>query len=98
MFSTSDVDERVKALNTPPYVLPNHKLIKAPPMVYISGEEMTNYTMKLILDQWIRPHLDISDWQFYDLSCISRDATNDKVGSDESFEAQNINLFSIHRS
>ena len=41
-------------------------------MVYISGEEMTKHTMDLILEQWIRPHVDISAWEFYDLSCVSR--------------------------
>ena len=40
---------------------------------------MTRYTMELILEQWIRPHVDISKWEFFDLSCKSRDATNDKV-------------------
>ena len=48
-------------------------------MTYISGEEMTRYTMELILEQWIRPHIDISKWEFFDLSCKARDATNDKV-------------------
>lgn len=48
-------------------------------MVYISGEEMTRYCMELILNQWIRPHIDISNWEFYDLSCKSRDDTEDKV-------------------
>lgn len=68
------------ALSTPPYVLPGHEKIKAPPMVYISGEEMTRYTMKLILDSWIRPHLDIDDsWEFYDLSCKARDDSDDQV-------------------
>lgn len=52
--------------------------IASPPMVYISGEEMTKYCMDLILDQWIRPHVDISAWQFYDLSCVSRDSTEDQ--------------------
>ena len=46
--------------------------IVAPPMVYISGEEMTKHTMDLILEEWIRPHVDISAWEFYDLSCVSR--------------------------
>ena len=27
--------------------------IKAPPMVYIKGEEMTRYCMQLILEKWI---------------------------------------------
>lgn len=48
-------------------------------MVYISGEEMTHYTMNLILDQWVKPFCDISKWEFYDLSCVSRDDTEDKV-------------------
>ena len=68
------------ALRTPPYVLPGHEKIKAPPMVYISGEEMTRYTMELILDSWIRPHLDIDEaWEFYDLSCKARDDSDDQV-------------------
>lgn len=71
--------EIMKYLSTPPYTLPNHKKIISAPMVYISGEEMTNYTMKLIMEQWIQPHIDISHWKFYDLSCKSRDATDDKV-------------------
>lgn len=48
-------------------------------MVYISGEEMTRHCMKLILEKWIDPHLDTALWEHYDLSCISRDKTNDKV-------------------
>ena len=40
----------------------------APPMVYISGEEMTKYTMKSFL-VWISPYVDTSAWEFYDLSC-----------------------------
>jgi len=74
-------EERLKYISTPPYVLPFplHKKLVAPAMTYISGEEMTRYTMELILEQWIRPHVDISKWEFFDLSCKSRDATNDKV-------------------
>ena len=56
--------------------------IPAPPMVYIAGEEMTRYAMELMLDKWIRPHLDISRWEFYDLSCKHRDETNDQVLED----------------
>ena len=48
-------------------------------MVYISGEEMTRYTMQLILDQWLKPHMDTSSWEFFDLSCKARDDTEDKV-------------------
>jgi isocitrate dehydrogenase len=53
--------------------------IPAPPMVYISGEEMTHYASNLIVDQWIKPYFDISAWETFDLSCKSRDETDDKV-------------------
>jgi len=53
--------------------------IEAPPMVFIKGEEMTTYCMDLIMDKWIHPHLDVSKWEFFDLSCRSRDDTEDKV-------------------
>ncbi len=46
--STLPRDELLKYLSTPPYTLPNREKIQAPPMVYISGEEMTNYTMQLV--------------------------------------------------
>ena len=59
-------EERIKYLNMPPYVLlPNLKNAKtfiAPSLMYISGEEITNYTIDLILDQWITPHVDICNW------------------------------------
>jgi len=51
-------------------------------VVYISGEEMTNYAMNLILEQWIKPHIDYSNWEFFDLSCKNRDKTDDKVLKD----------------
>uniref|UniRef100_A0A6B2L356 EF-hand domain-containing protein n=1 Tax=Arcella intermedia TaxID=1963864 RepID=A0A6B2L356_9EUKA len=51
----------------------------APPMVYISGEEMTKYTMDLILQHWIKPRMNISYWEFFDLSCKNRDLTDDQV-------------------
>jgi len=51
-------------------------------MVYISGEEMTQYAMQLIIEQWIEPYFDTSKWELYDLSCKNRDATNDKVLKD----------------
>lgn len=56
--------------------------VKAPPMVYISGEEMTHYATQLLLSQWIEPHFDISAWETYDLSCKSRDDTDDQVLAD----------------
>jgi isocitrate dehydrogenase len=56
--------------------------VLAPPMVYIAGEEMTRYACELVLDQWIRPYFDVSQWEYYDLSCTHRDATNDQVLKD----------------
>jgi len=53
--------------------------VDAPPMVYISGEEMTHYATELLIDQWIKPYFDISAWETYDLSCKNRDATDDQV-------------------
>ena len=57
-------------------------------MVYIAGEEsclhtegyagdshvqeMSRYTMELIMDKWVKPSVDISKWEFYDLSCKDR--------------------------
>ncbi|KAL7571503.1 hypothetical protein ACA910_020923 [Epithemia clementina (nom. ined.)] len=55
------------------------KKVKAPPMVYISGEEMTNYASNLIVEQWLEPYFDLTAWERYDLSCHNRDATNDQV-------------------
>lgn len=55
------------------------KPIKAPPMVFITGEEMTHYAMNLFRQKCIDPYLDTSQWEYFDLSCKSRDKTNDKV-------------------
>ncbi len=57
-------------------------MIKAPEMIYIQGEEMTRVVMEMVLDKWIKPHIDISKWQFFDLSCANRDKTDDKVLAD----------------
>ena len=43
---------------------------------------MTHYTTQLLLQQWIEPHFDTSAWETYDLSCKSRDDTNDQVLKD----------------
>eukprot|EP01082_Thalassiosira_pseudonana_P003121 g3530.t1 g3530 contig12:2260593-2262267(-) len=51
--------------------------IKAPPMVYIQGEEMTHYATQLLLNQWIEPYFDISSWETFDLSCKARDDSDD---------------------
>jgi isocitrate dehydrogenase len=56
--------------------------ITAPKMVYISGEEMTRVAMEMILESWIRPNIDITNWEFFDLSCKNRDKTQDKVLND----------------
>ncbi len=48
-------------------------------MVYIAGEEYSRIAGEMYLDQWVRPYVDISKWEFYDLSCVSRDKTNDQV-------------------
>ena len=56
----------------------NDKVI-APPMVYISGEEMTHYATQLLLEQWIKPYFDVSRWETFDLSCRSRDESEDSV-------------------
>lgn len=48
-------------------------------MVYISGEEMTRYACKLMMDRWVSPQIDTSSWEWYDLSCKARDESDDKV-------------------
>ena len=53
--------------------------IVAPPMTYISGEEMTRYAAQLMLDKWVAPHIDTASWEYFDLSCKSRDDTEDAV-------------------
>ena len=55
---------------------------KLPDLVYISGEEMTKVVMDMILAKWIKPNFDISNWQFFDLSCAERDKTDDAVLKD----------------
>ncbi len=44
---SSSADDVIKYLSQKPYVLPNHKKILASSMVYISGEEMTRYTVMI---------------------------------------------------
>jgi isocitrate dehydrogenase len=57
-------------------------LVVAPPLVYVSGEEMTRYACQLMLDHWIHPFFDTSQWKYYDLSCTARDQSNDQVLKD----------------
>mmetsp|Transcript_122026 Transcript_122026/g.356494 ORF Transcript_122026/g.356494 Transcript_122026/m.356494 type:complete len:558 (-) Transcript_122026:458-2131(-) len=54
----------------------------SPPMVYISGEEMSRYTMQIILERWVQPFVDTSRWEYFDLSCTARDETKDQVLQD----------------
>lgn len=56
--------------------------IQAPPLVYIKGEEYTRYAGQLYLEKWIHPFVDTSKWEFFDLSCKSRDQTDDQVLKD----------------
>lgn len=60
-------------------MLSTDKKVKAPPMVYIAGEEMTRYACDLIVQKWFQPYFDMSAWQYFDLSCKSRDQTEDQV-------------------
>lgn len=39
---------------------------------------MTNYASNLIVEKWIEPYFDTTNWERYDLSCKSRDETSDK--------------------
>ena len=54
----------------------------APPMVFISGEEMTHYAMNLVVEKWVDPYFDTNKWERFDLSCKSRDESNDQVLAD----------------
>ena len=45
----------------------------------MSGEEMTHYSMELILKEWVNPFVDTSKWEYFDCSCKNRDATDDQV-------------------
>jgi isocitrate dehydrogenase len=56
--------------------------VLAPPLVYVSGEEMTRYACQLMLESWINPFFDTSRWEYYDLSCAARDKSDDRVLKD----------------
>ena len=53
--------------------------IISPPIVYLKGEEMTSYAMDLFLTKCIMPNININNWHMYDLSCLNRDKTDDKI-------------------
>lgn len=38
--------------------------------------------MELVLKKWVDPFVDTANWEFYDLSCKSRDKTEDQVLKD----------------
>lgn len=38
--------------------------------------------MTLMMKEWVEPHMDTSDWEFFDLSCVNRDNTEDQVLKD----------------
>ena len=48
------------------------------PVVEMDGDEMTRIIWSFIKQQLILPYLDL-DIKYYDLSVVSRDATNDDV-------------------
>ena len=50
-----------------------------PPWAPPFSEEMTEYVGRLVMERWISPHVDTGAWRFFDLSCVSRDATEDQV-------------------
>jgi len=56
--------------------------IKAAPMVYIQGEEMSGVAMRekdMLIDLLVKPHVDISAWEFFDFSVAHRKESDDKV-------------------
>nr|6LKZ_C Chain C, isocitrate dehydrogenase [Phaeodactylum tricornutum]6LKZ_D Chain D, isocitrate dehydrogenase [Phaeodactylum tricornutum] len=64
--------------------------VVAPPMVYIAGEEMTRYACDLVVKSWLEPYFDLSQWEYFDLSCVNRDNTNDQVLRDAVTAGQRI--------
>ncbi len=40
---------------------------------------MTHHCMNLVIEKWVNPYFDISNWEHFDLSCKVRDETNDQV-------------------
>jgi len=53
--------------------------MRAPPMVYVKGEEMSRYTMEKVLERWVRPRVDTTAWEEHDLSAANRDETRDQA-------------------
>lgn len=78
-FSTNNNTTNTKPAPHAMLTLDENNKVPAPPMVYISGEEMTNYACNLIVEKWFAPYFDLAAWQTFDLSCKSRDASKDQV-------------------
>ena len=38
---------------------------------------MTHYAMTLIVEQWVKPYFDTTEWEYFDLSCKARDESDD---------------------
>ena len=56
--------------------------IIAAPMVYIQGEEMSGVAMRekdMLIDLLVKPHVDVSAWEFFDFSVQHRKDSDDKV-------------------
>ena len=60
---------------------PPARPVRSPPRRWcsVAGEEMTRYTMDLILKRWIEPHVDTSAWEFS--TSARRTAATPRTGS-----------------
>ena len=54
------------------------------PLVEMDGDEMTRILWKLIKDELILPYVDLKT-EYYDLSVVERDRTQDKVTADSAY-------------
>ncbi len=54
------------------------------PLVEMDGDEMTRILWKIIKDELILPYVDLKT-EYFDLSLVERDRTNDKVTSDSAY-------------
>ena len=50
---------------------------------------------KMYLNEWVRPYLDISSWEMYDLSCVSRDQSDDQVLKDAIKAGKRIGILKL---
>ena len=49
----------------------------------------------MYLNEWVRPYLDISSWEMYDLSCVSRDQSDDQVLKDAIKAGKRIGILKL---